>query len=166
VAATQIDPTAEAQFERLQALVRAIRNARTEYKVEPQKRFAALVAAGEHTAFLTAQREILIQLARLDSAELVIADAVAPPAQAVTLVAGGVTCYLPLAGLVDLAAERTRLQKELDQVANDIARVERTLANTGFVARAPAEVVARERARLEELGQQRASLEERISSLG
>ncbi len=161
-----VDPPGELQFERVQGLVRAIRNARTEYKVEPQKRFAALVAAGEHTSLLTAQREILIQLARLDSSQLVIAESVEAPAQVVTLVAGGVTCYLPLTGLVDLGAERARLQKELDQVVNDIQRVTRTLANRGFVDRAPAEVVARERARLEELTQHRASLEERISGLG
>ncbi len=160
-----IDTTAEAQFERLQELVRAIRNVRTEYKVEPQKRFSALFAAGEHTALLTAQREILVQLARLDGNQLTIAESVDAPAQAVTLVAGGITCYLPLAGLVDLDAERIRLQKELEQVLNDVQRVERTLANSGFVARAPADVVARERARLDELAQQRTSLEDRIAGM-
>lgn len=160
-----IDPAAEAQFERLQALVRAIRNVRTEYKVEPQKRLVALVAAGEQVDFWVAQRDILIQLARLDGMQLVIAETLTPPTQAVTLLVGGVTCYLPLADLVDLTAERARLQKELAQVVNDVQRVERTLANRGFVDRAPTEVVARERARLEELNQQRANLEERLSSL-
>ncbi len=161
-----IDPAAEAQFERLQELVRAIRNARTEYKVEPQKRFSARFAAGEHTALLTAQREILVQLARLDDNQLTIAESVEAPAQAVTLVAAGITCYLPLAGLVDLDAERSRLQKELEQVLNDVQRVERTLANSGFVARAPADVVARERTRLDELAQRRTSLEDRLTGLG
>lgn len=165
VTANLIDPAAEAQFERLQALVRAIRNVRTEYKVEPQKRFVALVAAGDQVDFWMAQRDILIQLARLDGAQLVIAETLTPPTQAVTLLVGGVTCYLPLADLVDLTAERARLQKELAQVVNDVQRVERTLANRGFVDRAPIEVVARERARLEELNQQRANLEERLSSL-
>ncbi len=165
VTANLIDPAAEAQFERLQALVRAIRNVRTEYKVEPQKRFVALVAAGDQVDFWMAQRDILIQLARLDGAQLVIAETLTPPTQAVTLLVGGVTCYLPLADLVDLTAERARLQKELAQVVNDVQRVERTLANRGFVDRAPTEVVARERARLEELNQQRANLEERLSSL-
>ena len=74
------------------------------------------------------------------------------------------TCYLPLSGLVDLDAERARLQAELDQATATIERVERTLANAGFVSRAPTDVVARERARLAELQQQQASLAARLAA--
>jgi len=160
----QTDAAAADHFARLQDVVRAIRNARAEAKVEPGRRITALLAAGEFSDLLSAQREVLVNLARLQADTLVIAPSLTAPTQAVTLVAGGVTCYLPLSGLVDLDAERTRLQGELDQATAAIERVERTLGNAGFVSRAPADVVARERARLAELQQQQASLAARLAA--
>ena len=144
--------------------MRAIRNARAEARVEPGRRITALVAAGEFSDLFSAQREALVNLARLEASTLLVAPTLPAPEQAVTLVAGGVACYLPLSGLVDLEAERARLQAELDQVTANVERVERTLANAGFVGRAPADVVARERARLAEWQQQQANLAARLAA--
>ncbi|MFZ1599145.1 MAG: valine--tRNA ligase [Anaerolineae bacterium] len=160
----QMDAAAADHFAHLQEVVRAIRNARAEAGVEPGRRVTALLAAGEFNELFSAQRDVLVNLARLQADTLVIAPTLPVPAQAVTLVAGGITCYLPLAGLVDLGAERARLQAELEQVMVNVERVERTLANSGFVSRAPADVVARERARLAELQQQQASLTARLAA--
>ncbi len=160
------DPEAEAQMELLMELVRGIRNARAEYNVEPARRIPALFVAGDQTALLQAHRDLLVNLARLDAGQTQITAARADkPHQAVTLVSGPVVCYLPLAGMVDLDAERARLQRELDDLARQVARLESLLANPGFVTKAPAEVVARERAKLAELQTAHAQLAERLAQL-
>jgi len=74
-----------------------------------------------------------------------------------------VECYLPLAGLIDLEAERARVAKELEAAEADVARRESKLANEGFTAKAPAAVVQRERASLETA---RAALEKLRGRLG
>ena len=69
----------------------------------------------------------------------------APPPGAVQLVVRGEVAALPLAGIIDLAAERTRLEKEAAKVAADIARVDAKLSNPDFIRRAPEDVVEGER---------------------
>jgi len=70
-----------------------------------------------------------------------------------------------LAGLVDLDAERNRLQKEIDNLSKQMERSEGLLANQGFVAKAPPEVIERERAKYEELRTRRQQLAERLADL-
>jgi valyl-tRNA synthetase len=160
----EIDADAEASMNLVIELIRGIRNLRSEYKVQPGKRIAGLIAAGGQTRMLTAQRDILNQLARLDPDQLTIQPALQPPDQVASIVVGEVTCYLPLAGLVDLEAERARLQKELDQVAAIIARTEKQLAGP-FAEKAPTQVVQRERDKLAHLKTRRAQLEQRLKDL-
>jgi len=147
-------------------MVRAIRNARAEYKVEPGRRIEAIIAAGEEHELLTGQRDILITLARLDADKLHIARTLeAKPTQALALVVGGVEIYLPLAGMVDLTKERQRLAREIEEVAEGIARSEALLANEDFLAKAPAHVVERERVKLADYRRRQAKLRERLESL-
>ncbi|MDH7486024.1 MAG: valine--tRNA ligase [Anaerolineae bacterium] len=159
------DAQAEAQMGLIMDIVHAIRNARAEYDVPPGRRIAALVSAGEQTPLLREQQAILVSLARLDEARLQIAPALEVAEKAVTLVVGGVTVHLPLAGMVDLEAERARLSGELAQTVQRIARAEALLANPGFTGHAPAEVVQRERDKLAELQAQREKLEAQLQSL-
>ena len=80
--------------------------------------------------------------------------------------AGGMECYLPLAGMVDLDAERARLAKEIAE-AQGRGRARRgRLANPAYVDKAPAAVVEKDRARLAELNDRLARLEERLRGLG
>jgi valyl-tRNA synthetase len=160
----EIDVEAEADMNLVIELIRGIRNLRSEYKVQPGKRIAGLFAAGDQTEMLIAQRDILNQLARLDPDQLTIQPALQPPDQVASIVVGEVTCYLPLAGLVDLEAERVRLQKEMDQVAAIIARTEQQLAGP-FVEKAPTHVVQRERDKLAHSKTRRAQLEQRLKDL-
>ncbi len=147
-------------------LVRAIRNARAEKNVEPRRRVAAVFSTGEAFDLLNGQREVLCSLARLDPAQIEIVRRLqAPPAEAVPLVVGGVEAFLPLAGLVDLSAEKQRLGRELAGVTSQIKRLEGLLAGP-FAERAPAEVVARERERLESLRASRTQLESQREALG
>jgi valyl-tRNA synthetase len=156
--------SAEEDMNLIIELVRGIRNVRSEYRVEPGRHIAGLVAAGDQADLLTSQRDIIIQLARLKADELVIEPTLTAPHQAASIVAGGATCYLPLAGLVDLTAEKTRLQKELDQVQSMISRSARQLAGP-FADRAPKPVVQREREKLADLQRRREQLEERLKAI-
>jgi valyl-tRNA synthetase len=159
------DSEADAAFGRIQEAVRAIRNARSEYNVEPARRIEAQISAGEYVSVLEENRALLAMLARLDPQRTQIAGELAAPDKAVTLAAAGMTIYLPLAGLVDLVAERSRLQKEIDNLAKQLERSQGLLANQGFVAKAPAEVIDRERAKQVELQTKREQLAERLASL-
>ena len=87
------------------------------------------------------------------------------PLKALTLVVGSVTAYLPLADLVDLAAERAKLNKELAEAEAQIDR-SRSLLDGPFAQRAPANVVQREREKLDELATRAERLRERLAELG
>jgi valyl-tRNA synthetase len=84
------------------------------------------------------------------------------PAKALTLIVGGLEIYLPLAGMVDLAAERERLTKEVEALLAAIARSEGLLTNEDFTRKAPVHVVDREREKLAANRERKAKLEERL----
>ncbi|MEA3339539.1 MAG: valine--tRNA ligase [Chloroflexota bacterium] len=155
---------AEEQMGLMMELVRGIRNRRAEYNVTPGKRIAALIAAGDQAGWLDEQRAVLCSLAKLDPGQLTIQPAIQPPDQAAAIVVGDIVCYLPLAALVDLDAERERLSKELDEIKGRIARSEGLLAGE-FAQKAPERVVQRERDKLTGLQTERAKLVERLAAL-
>jgi valyl-tRNA synthetase len=160
------DAEAEAQMQAIMEVVRAIRNARAEYDVEPGRRIPALVAAGELAPVFEAERAALVTLARLDEAQLTIAATLPEkPAKALALVVAGLEVYLPLAGMVDLEREQERLAKELQSVEADIARAQGLLSNERFLARAPRAVVRKERERLAAAEERKAGLAARLETL-
>lgn len=159
------DPAAEADFERIMNSVRAIRNARSEFSVEPARRIPAIIAAGKHRNTFETQRAIMSTLARLDPAQLRIEAALdAKPEQAYAVVMDDVQIFLPLAGMLDLEKERTRLSSELDKARSDIARLE-TKLSSDFAQRAPAVVVKRERDKFQATRERIAKLEEQLEGL-
>jgi valyl-tRNA synthetase len=154
---------AAADFERLRDLVRSIRAARADNGVEPGKHIPAVIAAGDKTAFLVAQRPLLAFLARLDETQLTIAATAEAPEAAITISLGDITCDLPLAGVVDLDKERARLSGELADLERQIERVT-NLLNSPFAEKAPAAVVQKEREKLALLQASRAEVSERLGS--
>jgi len=158
------DPATEQEMGALLEGIRAIRNARAEYRVPPERKIAAHVVAPATSALAT-QPAILAALARIDPARLTFAQEGRAEGQSVALVIGGdATVYLPLAGMIDLAAERARLGKALADAETQIAKLE-TLLGGDFAQRAPAAVVARERAKLEDLRAQQGKLKEQLAAL-
>jgi valyl-tRNA synthetase len=155
----------EAAFARIQEIVRGIRNVRAEYDVPAPKRIPALFSAGEHAAVLQENLPVMAFLSRLDAPETKIAADLPAPGKAATLAAAGVTVYLPLAGLVDFAAERKRMEGEIDNIDRQVSRIEGMLGNPGFTGKAPAEVIERERSKLAELQGKRGQLAERLGEL-
>ncbi|MCL6614684.1 MAG: valine--tRNA ligase, partial [Firmicutes bacterium] len=161
-----LDPAAEAEMEDLMEIVRAIRNIRAEVGVAPGKKISArILASPERAAVLSANRASLAVLAGLGQLEIA-GEEVRRPEQAMSAVAGGVQIYLPLADLVDLEKERLRLGKELESARAEAARLEAKLANEGFLAKAPAAVVERERTRLEEARAKAEKICARLRELG
>jgi len=110
---------------------------------------------------------MLARLAQLDASAIQISPALATDgAQGMTqLVVGEVALALPLGDLIDKDAERARLGGELAGAENDIARLEKMLANEQFVSKAKPEVVARERERLQAARDRLATLQERLAAL-
>jgi valyl-tRNA synthetase len=104
-------------------------------------------------------------LARLDGEAVEVAADLNAPQKAATLAAGGMTVFLPLANLIDLEAERKRIQSEIDNVDKQVQRIEGMLGNPGFTSKAPAQVIERERTRLGELQERHAQLMQRMAEL-
>jgi len=137
-----------ADFAVVQDIVRAIRNLRAEKNVAPGKRIPAAFAAGDKADLLKGQSAVIASLAGLDYSQLSILSSLKEkPADSAVLVVGSVEIYLPLAGMVDLAEERSRLEKELKEAASHIERLEKLLGSD-FANKAPANVVAKEREKL------------------
>ncbi len=157
-------PEAAADFERLRELVRAIRGARADNGVEPGKWITAVLSTGDKTEFINEQKPILSFLARLNEDELVVAETAVPPEQVITLSLGEISCYLPLAGMVDLDKERERLTKELADLEQQIKRVT-GLLNSPFAQKAPEAVVQKERDKLADLQASQTEIKERLAAL-
>ncbi|MFW6146014.1 MAG: valine--tRNA ligase [Planctomycetota bacterium] len=144
-----IRPDAEAQFDALRELIRGIRQVRTTHNVPPSRELDVTVdATGADASRIEANRQLICSQANL-GALTVRAGAEKPDARAATVVAAGVTAFV--ADVVDVAAERARLEKERATVARGIASAEGKLNNEKFLANAPANVVEGERQRLAEM---------------
>ena len=143
-----IDASAEAEIGWLVDLVGEIRGLRAEMNVPPSaKPPLAFVAPDAVTAERIARhRDLILTLGRVSE----VGSADAAPAGAVTFVSGGSTIALSLAGIIDLTAERARLEKEIAAFDSDIGHVNKKLGNPNFVSRAAPEVVDEQRAKLAE----------------
>jgi valyl-tRNA synthetase len=159
------DPAVEADFERVQSVVTAIRSFRSEKGLSPKLRLrpVASSADGETLATIKRERDLVSRLAGLESLRFVESLDGTPGARVIT---GPVELAIPLEGLLDVEAERQRLQKLIDRTDQEISKIAAKLNNEGFVGRAPAEVVAEQRRRLEEESAAQSKLKMQLSSLG
>jgi valyl-tRNA synthetase len=138
-----------ADFILIQELVRSIRNLRAEKNVAPSKKLAAQFAAGDKTDLIKGQSAMIAALAGLNIDETKIEKSIKQkPEDSVAIVAGSVEIYIPLAGMVDLANDKPRLEKELKEAQSHIERLEKLLSSD-FANKAPAAVVAKEREKLD-----------------
>jgi valyl-tRNA synthetase len=162
------DEAAEAEIGWVIDLVNAIRSVRAEMNIAPalQIPLVLVTSAEATTAEKTRERaarwaDMIKRLARI--ADISFADA--PPQGAVQLLVRGDVAALPLKGVIDIGAEKSRLEKELAKVASDIARVDAKLGNADFVARAPEEVVEGEREKRDEAVERRGKINEALERL-
>ena len=156
-------PDAEAEIGWVVDLVTAIRSVRAEMNVAPGTQIPLVLTHISLETKARAQRweEFLKRLARLSE----IRFAEATPPGSIQLVVRGDTAALPLAGIIDIAAERIRLEKELGKVEADIKRVDAKLGNPDFLARAPEEVIEADREKREEAEARRLKIVEALARL-
>ena len=169
-----IDAKAEKQMAVVIEIVRAIRNTRAEFRVEPARWIEALVAAAETKPAIETQAQAIETLARVRPLTIIGTKDARPGVgggresekKAKTVVLDGAEVILPMAGMVDLEAERARLEKEIAGNQAAIARIEAKLKDESFLSKAPPHVVQRERERLATHRDRTERLSERLSELG
>ena len=161
----QLDPQAESDIEWIKAVITVVRNIRGEMRIPPSKTLEVYLHNGKDTdrERLANNHNFMCRLAKLERITWLTAEDSAP-ASATGLV-GDMEILVPMAGLIDKEAEIERLGKEIDKLRNEVARGEGKLRNPNFVDKAPDEVVAKERQKLDDHRSQQARLEEQMEKI-
>uniref|UniRef100_A0A7S4MJV7 valine--tRNA ligase n=1 Tax=Odontella aurita TaxID=265563 RepID=A0A7S4MJV7_9STRA len=168
------DPDAVNAFQSFQALTRSIRNARSEYNVEPGKKISATVVANAGPLKDEIEREIksLVALAKLDPDSVSVVESGTDEAKAASavdsvqlVVQDGVEAYLPLSGLIDPVKEKKRLERQKEKLGKEIVKLAGRLSSKGFVDKAPEVVVNKARDELAELEDQAAKIQSSLDAL-
>jgi valyl-tRNA synthetase len=157
------DEAAETEIGWVIEVITAIRSVRTEMNIAPAMQIPMVLPSVAAETNARAQRwsDVIKRMAKI--ADISIAEA--PPAGAVQLLVRGDTVALPLRGIIDLAAETTRLEKEKAKAEAEINRIDTKLANPDFIARAREEVVEADREKREEAVARRAKILEALQRL-
>ncbi|MBD9654188.1 valine--tRNA ligase [Pseudomonas sp. PDM12] len=164
----RIDAAAEGDIEWVKQLMLGVRQIRGEMKISMAKRIDVILANAnaEDLRRLNDNAPLLNKLAKFESVKVLAVGEEAP--MSATALVGDMQVLVPMAGLIDKEAELARLDKEIQRLEGEAKRVGGKLANEGFVAKAPAEVLEKERAKLAEAEQALANLVEqrgKIASL-
>jgi valyl-tRNA synthetase len=167
VDATQEDAQAMADLEWVKRFIVSIRHLRAEMNIPPSQGLSVLLRPTADDARRATDNDAFLKaMAKLDAITQLAADEAAPTSSKQLI--GDTELLLPMAGLIDKDAELARLQKELGKISGEIKRLEGKLNNAGFVAKAPADVVAKEQEKLADYKATLAKLQqqqEQIASL-
>jgi valyl-tRNA synthetase len=148
-------------------VISGIRRVRGESNIPPSRPLPLVLSQTADNATATMLQGAagwICTLARCERVEL-LGDSSERPAPAATTVEGSIELIIPLEGLIDLESERARMEKELAQLDVDAAHFEKKLGNPRFVEKAPPEVLAKDRARLEEVNDARRKVQEALARL-
>ena len=151
--ADKVDDSAMEDLEWVKQVIIAVRNIRAELNIAPSKPLNALLrgVSEQDKARLEENQTFFKTLAKLESMTILSDDETAP--MSTTQLIGDMELLIPMAGLIDVAKEVARIDKLLEKAAAEFARIEGKLSNSGFVAKAPAAVIDKERAK--QVGYQR-----------
>ncbi len=157
-------PAAEAEIGFVVELISEIRSVRSEMNVPAGAQVPLVLVGADSAARNRAETwtDVLKRLARLSD----ISFAAEAPAQAAQMIARGTLAALPLEGIIDFAAEKIRLAKEIEKLHAEAKKIEAKLGNADFVARAPEEVVDENRERLAEAQSRAEKLAAALQRLG
>jgi valyl-tRNA synthetase len=161
-----IDEAAESEMQSIIELISRVRNIRSEMNIKPSERIPVVIAAPDEKLknVFAAAREQISRLVR--ASEISTGDRLETPrASARAVLSGGAEVAVPLEGLIDFEQERRRLQRELEKLQAEAAKLETQLGNPNFVERAPVERVNEVRARIAEIAQQSAQLQQTVENL-
>lgn len=164
----KVDEAAEQELEWVKQVIMAVRRIRSEMDIAPGKKLPLLLTnlSEQDLAYLSNNEASLLSLARLASITT-LGDEQEVPESAVALI-GTLKLYIPMAGLIDKDAELARLSKEMEKLQSEIKRISGKLANQGFVAKAPEQVVLNEKQKLDDNQKALVNLEtqyEKISNM-
>ena len=156
------DEAAEAEMAWVQAFILGVRQVRGEMNIAPGRPLEVLLqdASEQDLGWLRANEPLLVKLGRIAAIEPLAAGAAAPPSATVLL--GNTKLLVPMAGLIDAAAEIARLEKQRDKLRSDLAKSRAKLDKPSFVENAPAAVVDKERRRAEEVAASIEKLEQQL----
>lgn len=159
------DDESERSIELVCAVVAAVRSARARYGISPKKHLSVTVKVdGVDADRLDAQSSLVRALGNVLSMD--VGQDREKPTQAAATLAQGLEIFVELEGLVDFDAERARLAREREKLSNDLAKIEKKLANEGFLAKAAFEVVEKSRTTASELTASIALLDQQLADLG
>jgi valyl-tRNA synthetase len=149
--ASKVDDAAENELEWVKTFVSGVRKIRSEMDIAPGKALPVLLqnaSKGDKDIF-NSNQAFVNTLAKLESIEWLDADSKAP--ESATALVGEMQILIPLAGLIDKEAELARLEKEIAKLSANLEKGHAKLQNSGFVDKAPAAVVEKERQRVADM---------------
>ena len=163
--ACYINPEAERVITMVTQSVGGVRSARARYGISPKVSLSLVVKAESETALVDfeAQQTLICALANVEIVKAA-QDAEKPNESAVVL-AEGLEVYILLSGLVDFAAERARLEKQIAAVEKDRVKFEKKLNNPGFLSKAAPEVIEKDKVKLAEFTQQSERLKAQLAEM-
>ena len=164
--ASLVDEKSERAVSLLCDVVSAVRSTRARYGISPKQELDVVIRAdGETTEVLDGLKLQIASMGRVAGLDLRAADE-EKPAESACVVAHGCEVYCVLTGLIDFEAERARLTKERATLQKDEAKFAKKLSNPGFLAKAAPEIVEKDTAKLAELRDKLARVEEQLAELG
>ncbi|MBQ7740633.1 MAG: valine--tRNA ligase [Eubacterium sp.] len=153
----------EAEMEKIMSAIRAIRNRRAEMNIPPSKKAKVFVETNEIKTF-SLGKDFIIRLA--SASEVEVDKSFGDLGNVVTIITNDAKIYIPLGDLVDFEAEKKRLEKELAAAKDKLEFIMKKLNNPGFVNKAPAQVVEKNREDAKQLEEKIDSLENSIKEIG
>jgi valyl-tRNA synthetase len=165
--ASWVDPAAEAEMGLLQEVAIACRMLKQTYGVSPAQSIDVelRVASAEQRQTIERHLGVIERAAKVAAKLSTDPTAPTPAGAAKAVVRGDIDVVMPLGGMIDVAAEKTRIAKDIGKAEKEITALERKLGNADFLARAPEDVVAEQRARLAEEQSRRQRLADALATL-
>lgn len=158
-------PQAVEEMGLLMDVIRAVRNIRAEVNVPMSKKIELLVKPVSQSELRIVESNAHYIRRFCNTSDFAVSVEATVPDKAMTAVVSGAELYLPLAGLIDISQEIARLEKEAEHLNKEVERVEKKLANEGFVSKAPAKVIEEERAKMADYSSKRDKVLARIHEL-
>lgn len=162
----KLDDASEVEMTTIMETIKAIRNMRAEVNAAPSKKTEVILHLSDEslTDVFAKNSGYLETLASAKNVTILVKDD-AKPENAMTAVVNGVEIYLPLAGLIDVEKETARLNKELATLDKEVSRLDKKLSNAGFIAKAPADIVEKEKEKLKGYEEKREAVKQRLAYL-
>ncbi|MBP3038243.1 valine--tRNA ligase [Bacillaceae bacterium Marseille-Q3522] len=159
------DEEAAAEMKLLVEIIRSVRNSRAEVNTPLSKKIKLHVKAKDQQTLLVLEKNKAYLERFCNPEELILGTDLTAPEKAMTAIITGAEIILPLEGLININEEIARLQKEAVKFTKEVERVQKKLANKGFLAKAPENIIAEEKAKQQDYSEKLAAVQARIAEL-